>query len=76
MSRDRIEVLAIGTAIGALLGFGIALLATDARKEKNQLAENGAVVRIHPNARDWVTFAAAAIALARQFARMIEPKQA
>ena len=70
----RSQILAIGTVIGAALGFGIAFLATEAKEEKQQLAESGANVYIHPRARDWVTFAAAAIALARQFSRMIEPR--
>ena len=74
MSENRGRILIIGSIIGALLGFGVAWIAYDARNEERQLSGEGAKVRIKPGARDWVAFAAAAIALARQFSNMIEPK--
>ena len=74
MSKERIRFLVIGTAIGAAIGMAVAWLATDAKNEELRLASDGNAVSIRPDARQWVSFAVAAVTLLRQFSNMIEPR--
>ncbi len=73
MSEQRRRFLLIGAAIGAILGLAVAWVATDARREEEQLQAQGVQASIQPSAREWVKLAVAAAALLRQVADILTP---
>lgn len=75
MSESRSRDLLIGALLGACIGLAAAWIASDARREEQYLLEQGTEARIQPNARDWIKFGVAAVALLRQLSDILTPKK-
>ncbi len=74
MSEQRRRALLLGALIGACVGLIAAWVATDARREEQQLLAQGVKAAIRPSARDWVKLGVAAAALLRQLADILSPQ--